>query len=93
VGKAPETERIKLRATWFNNVFRRPRLDWGSYPAFSIWRAENFLLLSNWVEGNFHPTALQVMQFVTTLGVIGFAFSFAAVFREKAEKEIAKLQD
>jgi hypothetical protein len=56
MGKAAENEGIKLRAAWFNNASVGLTLTGFIVPFFSLFRAENFQLLIDWIEGRFQPT-------------------------------------
>ena len=93
MSKAAENEGIKLRAAWFNNASIALALTGVIFPLFSAFTAENFQLLEDWTDGRFHPNLSQGFQLLIAISLLFLAFHFAAVFRDEAIREIAKLQD
>jgi hypothetical protein len=51
MGKAAENERIKLGATWYNNLSVALTFTGVLIPVFSLYKAENFQLLDDWTSG------------------------------------------
>jgi hypothetical protein len=93
MGKAAETEGIKLRAAWFNNASVGLTLTGVIVPFFSAFKSENFQLIADWIAGRFHLTYLDGGRLIVAAGVLFLGFYFAVLFRDEAKKEIAKLQD
>jgi hypothetical protein len=67
MGKAAENERIKLGATWYNNLSVALTFTGVLIPVFSLYKAENFQLLDDWLSLRSVPTSPQGMQLVLSL--------------------------
>ena len=93
MGKAAENERIKLGATWLNNLSVGLTFTGVLIPVFSLYKVDNFQLLDDWTSGRSHPTLAQGLQLFLALAAFCLSFVSAAVLHESAKKEIAKLQD
>jgi hypothetical protein len=93
MGKAAENERIKLLAAWYNNISVGLTLTGVLIPVFSLYKADNFLLLHDWTSGTSHPNFLQGLQFVVAFVALCLTLFSAAYFSSKANTEIAKIQD
>jgi hypothetical protein len=96
MSKAADNERIKLRATWCNNVSVGLTLAGVALPMFSLFRGETLQFLNDWIDGRFHLSQLteqDAMRVLTAAGVFCLAFVLAGLFRHDADGEMAKLQD
>jgi uncharacterized membrane protein YidH (DUF202 family) len=93
MGKTADNERIKLRATWYNNLSIALTFTGVLIRVFSLYKVQNFLLLDDWTSGRSHPTVVQVLQLVLTLVAFCLALYSAAHLHNSADKEIAKIQD
>jgi hypothetical protein len=91
MGKAAYNERIKLLATWYNNVSVGLTLTGVLIPVFSL--LENFQAFDDLTTGRSHPTLLQGLQFVVACGAFVLALTYAASFHNEAIEEIEKIQD
>jgi hypothetical protein len=92
MGKAAETEDIKLRATWFNNVSVGLLITGFLVPYLALIQDAHFIqdLIAALRTGPYYQYLL--LQFSRTFG-IALALAGALVFRRLAIKEIAKLKD
>jgi hypothetical protein len=93
MGKAAENERIKLGATWYNNLSVALTFTGVLIPVLSLYKAENFQLLGDWLSLRSLPTSLQGTQLVLSVVAVCGAFWAAATLHNSALKEVAKLQD
>jgi hypothetical protein len=94
MGKATENERIKLRATWFNNIsvglliagFIVPYLSTVFPNATEIGQ-----FLEDWLGGKL--TSPDVLKFILLVAPFVVAFGAGVAFRVGAGQEIRKFQD
>jgi hypothetical protein len=93
MGKAAGNERIRLRATWYNNLSVALTFTGVLLPVFSLYKAENFQLLDDWVSRRTLPTSVQSAQLVLSAAAVCVALWAAAKLHDHALKEIAKLED
>jgi hypothetical protein len=91
MGKAAENERIKLKATFFNNVSVGLTVTgvFVPYLAFLQSGQLNSQVVHDFLAGNISQYWLLPVK----LFVMFLAFGSAAIFRHGASTEIAKLQD
>jgi hypothetical protein len=90
-----EIERIKLRATYCNNIAVGLVLAGVFIPLFAYMQRSTEI--SAWLEAVFHgapnPTDLNIATAVGPLGICVLALGIARGFREHAHKIIGELKD
>ena len=93
MGKAAYNERIKLIAAWDNNLSVGLALAGFFVPFFSAYKAENYQLFDDWIRGRSQPTTLEVEHLLFAVVALCGALISSTIFRRKADREIAKLED
>jgi hypothetical protein len=95
MGKAAENERIKLRATRFNNISVGLFLAGVLIPYLAFVREvpELSYQLASIIKGTEKISEIQIMKALAWAFGIALAFWGARRFRREAYAEIAKIQD
>jgi hypothetical protein len=85
MGTAANNERVKLRATYFNNI------------SIGLYVAGFFIPYLSFAGGYFarrlHGPVEMASSDVVSFGVCGAAFILGYIFRKRADLEIQKIQD
>jgi hypothetical protein len=93
MGKAAENERIKLGATFYNNLAVGSTITGLLVPYLTLVQGtfEARFMLADFLHGNFSQSQLGPLAY-KLLAMFG-AFMCAAIFRGAADHQVAKIQD
>lgn len=92
MGKAADNERIKLRATFYNNMGVGIALVGIFYPVLNVLPVVG-KFLGELAFGRAAWSLDSVQQVLTSVVVFGAAVRIAVALRRAADEEIAKIQD
>ena len=92
MGKAAENERIKLRATFFNNLAVGLTLVAVLYPVLNVLPVVG-KVFDNLIHGQAAWSFDGVKQMLISLVVLVTATRIAIVLRQAADREMDKIQD
>jgi hypothetical protein len=95
MGKVAENERIKLRATFYNNIAISLVIVGTAIPSFAVFfRAYEFgKWLNRWQTGVAGIDRDYVVGVAAVLASMAAAGAFAYLFRQMADNEIKKIED
>ena len=95
MGKAAENERIKLRATWFNNISVGLFVAGFIVPYLALIQKapEIEQFVRDWLGGSLHLTYLDKYKIFCAVSAFVVALLGASFFRNRADQEIQKIQD
>jgi hypothetical protein len=94
MGKAADNERIKLRATWDNNVSIGLFLGGAIIPYLALGQnPELQQKLYDWGHGKYQPTDMDGRKLFVVAAALVIALATSWIFRVTAHREIQKIQD
>jgi len=95
MGKTADNERIKLQATYYNNISVGLYLAGCILPMLTaLTKAANFgVWLDGLLQGDKVPSTIELLALAAAIIGISIAFYYARRFRNRADKELTKLQD
>jgi len=95
MGKTADNERIKLQATYYNNISVGLYLASCILPMLAaLTKAANFgVWLDGLLQGDKVPSTIELLALAAAIIGISIAFYYARRFRNRADKELTKLQD
>jgi hypothetical protein len=94
MGMAADNERIKLRATFWNNISVGLLVAGFVVPYLAVIQKapEIEQFLRDWLGGRLQMTGLEIYKILCAIGAFGVAICGSLYFRIKANIEIGKIQ-